>query len=133
VKRVDEVQTDLVSYLKTLTAVTAIVSADEIREESWKGTEFAYPNIRVGMRSLLPDDACQKSEFTVSLLCYTENDSSRICNQIAGLLAGYFINVSRTISGTQYVGMKSSNVIPAIPAERNTWRAEVTIVGQVAG
>jgi len=54
--RNDEIQTAIVAYLKTKTAITSLLITEdnptglvEIREDQWQGTEFDYPNIRVRM------------------------------------------------------------------------------------
>jgi len=49
-----DIQAAIVAKLKASTQVTAKVSALEIREDQWQGTEFVYPNIRVRMISNRP-------------------------------------------------------------------------------
>lgn len=136
--RNDEIQTTLVAYLKTLSAVTTLlttidntIGANEIREDQWQGTEFDYPNVRVRMISNIPygdSDQCDASTFTVSIMSFSQEASSQEADKIAGIISTSLHAKSFT-QGTVYVVIHTTNLIPAVRADMRTWRAECLLQG----
>jgi len=131
IPRNDQVQAGLVSYLKSKTAVTSqlinkinTTGADEIREDSWEGSEFTYPNIRVRLISNVPvDDGCLLGRVAVSFMCNSEEYSSQQADRIAGIIAD-------TLHGTSFnsnnivFSARITNVVPARKTDIRTWTSE---------
>lgn len=132
--RNDELQSALVAYLKTVTAITSLlvtedvsVGANEIREDQWQGTEFNYPNIRVRMVSNNPD--CPGSDFTVSFMVFSQDFSTWEADKIAGII-GTSLNKKSFSQGGVLIYLRTTNLIPAVRSDIHTWRAECLMQGR---
>ena len=87
----NQIQAGLISKLKNSTALTtgSAVTANEVREDQWQGTQFNYPNVRVRLLSNTPVesvDSCRRTRFTVSFLVFSEDSSSLESGEIAGII-----------------------------------------------
>lgn len=139
--RNDEIQSALVTYLKTLTAITSLlvtadntVGANEIREDQWQGTEFDYPNIRVRMISNVPlgnNYECAESTFTVSAMAFSQDYSSWEADKIAGIISTS-LNGKSFMQGSVQFYLRTTNLIPAVRSDMHTWRAECLMQGTAA-
>jgi len=130
----NEIQAAIVSKLKSLTAVTSQLNdANEIREDQWMGTEFSYPNIRVRMISNEPMqfDSCYQN-FEVTIIVFSELYSSLEADTIAGIINNELH--SKTFSENNLaISLTTRNLVPAISAGDNVWRAELIMTGLVSG
>ena len=137
--RNDEIQAALVAYLKSLTAVTSqlvtidgiAIGATEIREDQWQGTEFEYPNIRVRMISDIPygdSDQCNASSFTASVMVFSQDYSSQQADRISGIISTSLHGKS-FIQGSISMVLRTTNLIPAVRSDTNTWRSECLLQG----
>lgn len=120
------IQAAWITKLKANTAITALVPAVEIREESWKGTIFTYPNIRVKLGDLTPQNKnknCQVFNSTVSILVFVEEKSSKQADTIAGVIATAFWGETFTSNGVRFAGITLDSVAPAeVPeSDVNSW------------
>jgi hypothetical protein len=131
-----QIQAAWISKLKANTNITALVSATEIREDLWKGTDFSYPNIRVKLGNLTPQNPsanCQIFKSEVSILVFTEQKSSKQADDIAGVVATEFWGKSFTINGVRFSGIVLDALVPAIVPERdvNSWMSSVDFTALV--
>ena len=85
----DLIQAAIVARLKANTALitylTTFNAQNEIRESQWQGAEFVYPAVRVEMGTQIEegDPPCY-STIPFTVYSYSEKDSSREANQLAG-------------------------------------------------
>jgi len=131
-KRVDEIQMGLVSYLKSKTEITSLLHSDdpnEVKEYNWKGTTSNYPCLRI--RIIPPVNTvgnCNGSVFNAGIMVFSEDASSYEANYIAGIIAGIMDSRGFNSSGIAY-SISMTNVVPAIAQDERTWRSEVLING----
>ena len=137
----EEIQSALITYLKSKSAIVnalvdlngTLIGAKEIREDQWQGTEFDYPNIRVRMISNNPigdSDQCDASNFSVSIMSFSEIASSKTAEHISGIISTSLHAKSFTQNGL-FLNLRTTNLIPAVRTDRNTWRAECLMQGTV--
>lgn len=123
-----QVQEAWITKSKANTNITAQVSAAEVREDSWKGTDFAYPNIRVKMGDLTPaarNADCNTFHSMVSIQVFGEQKSSKQTDDIAGVIATEYVGTTFTINGVRVYGITLESLSPATPLENdpNSWVA----------
>jgi hypothetical protein len=136
--RNDELQAIIIGYLKTVTAVVALLVTEdnltgtsEIREDQWQGTEFYYPNIRVRMISNAPygdSNQCNSSTFSVSIMAYSEEASSQEADKIAGIISTS-LNAKSFIRSGVSMFLRTTSLIPAVRSDTHTWRSECLMQG----
>jgi hypothetical protein len=135
--RNDEVKTALIAKLLSNTTITSELVdyvgeslPDEIRENQWGGTEFAYPNIRVRMISLQPlgDKDCQHAQIAVSFIVFSESDNSLQADKIAGIINNELNGKQFNVSNIAF-SLRLTNLIPALHITEKTWRAECLMSG----
>lgn len=131
----------VISYLKTVTEVTNKLveygsTALEIRESQWQSDEFVYPNIRVRIIRNEPESGeCNRSNATVSIMVFTEAQSSATCDEISGIIATYFKSKQFSVSfegDTYHLSLGGVTLIPAVRAGVTIWRSEVIVEGYVS-
>lgn len=140
----DVIKGSLIAYLKGVTEVTDYLddlgsSVDEIREVSWKGREFVYPNIRLRIVRNIPDSGCNSAQITAAWLVFTEAQSSATADELSGIIASYFqgkqFSVTLTLNGSssEYsISLSRVTLMPAISLGELTWRSEVIIEGWIS-
>lgn len=137
----DIIQGALVAHLKTITALTTKLSdygsdSTEIRENQWKGADFLYPAIRVQIRNNNPIQGyCAASDINISIIIFTEDQSSAHCNELSGIIGAYLKDrqFGSTFQGSAYhFSMGRMNLVPAMDVGSLLWRAEVVISGSVS-
>lgn len=98
---------------------------EEIREMSWMGTDFAYPNVRFRVIDNSPIQDCDISSVLASFIVYSEGLSSLEADEIAGIIKD--ILHKRSFSSNGYAISQSyvTSLIPAIAQEEKVWRSEV--------
>ena len=130
---VNDVQFAFIQSLKSDSGITGALGNNDIREDWWQGTVFAYPNLRVDVGDLTPVPAqpCDIVNFAnVTIWVYGEQDSSYNVNYIAALIANKYHEHNFTQNSIKY----RTTVVRIIAAKRQddrTWRAGVTISGGV--
>jgi len=129
-----DIQAAIVAKLKASTQVTAKVSALEIREDQWQGTEFVYPNIRVRMISNRPYESedCTIIDFTVGIQVHTQDASTYEADTIAGIIANVLHGHPWSTSSL-LISLRTTNLVPAIRSDIRTWRSEVLMTGLASG
>lgn len=126
--RVDEVRTALISALQGNTTIMAELSnASEVREHSWKGTEFSYPNLRIKINKASPNSnpACSQ-EFDGSIYIYSEEASSMQADRIAGIIADEYHGKSLNSENIFFTRL-TCELIGAIQEGMLVWRSEVLL------
>lgn len=128
-----QIQGAWIAKLKANSAVTALVPSVEIREDLWKGSTFTYPNIRVKLGNLTPQNPssnCQVFRSEVSILVFTEQKSSKQADDIAGVIATQFWGRPFSSNGVRFVSITLDALVPAEVPERdeNSWMASVNLV-----
>ena len=132
-----DIQSAWISRLKANVAITARVPAVEVREESWKGTEFSYPNIRVKLGNLTPtakNNDCRIFQSEVSILVFVEQKSSKTADEISGIIAAEMWGKSFTLNGVRFTGVTLDSLAPAMVPERdeNSWMSSVNLTALVS-
>lgn len=124
------VATAIVSKLKADATVSGLAHAgEEIREESWMGTDYNYPCYRVHITRLAPigepgscEDTAFDCDFNVSYRAV--NPSSK--STADGIAAAATVLVGEKLNGTGFVGrsaVKMADLPGPIPEAENTWMA----------
>ena len=131
------IQQAWITKLSSNTNITARIPAVEIREDSWKGTDFTYPNIRVQLGDLVPQvpsPNCTVFQSHVSILIFSEQKSSKQADEIAGIVAQEMWGKSFTLNGVKFSGIMLKSVSPAVVPEsdENTWVSSVDFVATVS-
>lgn len=127
-----DVQEGWISRLKADRLPTDSVTAGEIREGSWKGTDFTYPNIRVKARSFIPQTQskpCQIFRSSVSIQVFSAEKSSKQANQMAGIIAERYWGRSFSSEGVRFSSISLESLSPAEVPEDNEelWVASVNL------
>lgn len=130
--RNDQIQAGWVAEIKSRTSITNLVPSVEIREDSWKGTDFSYPCIRVKMTSLrpkVPSERCILFYSDVTILVFGEQKSSLSIDQIAGTVGDEFWGANFTSNGIKFIKVSLAEIIPAhVPEDDpDAWVSEVNL------
>lgn len=99
-----------------------------VREVSFRGNLFGYPNVRVEIETQTdstPDSNCTPVSVTWSVFSFSEIHSSKQSDDIAGLVANYLQNSGFTYYGVRFVRVQILELVPAVPEDNRTWRAQV--------
>jgi hypothetical protein len=136
----DVIQAALIAKLKADTALVAFLTsfgaANEIRESQWQGRDFIYPNVRLelGTHTDEGDPPCY-STMPFTVYSYSEKDSSREANQLAG-----YVNQALEQKNFSGIGFTSGiivhdGLIAARRVSERVWQAvnlyQVNIYGGV--
>jgi hypothetical protein len=127
VLRNDQVQAAWVAYLKSKSDITGqLDDTDEIREDSWQGSQFSYPNIRVRLIENVPQEGrdCNLHNITIATMAFSEEASSQQADTIAGIIMVTLHDLQFTSNGIAF-GVRTTNLIPAVRTDERTWRSEV--------
>lgn len=134
--RNDQIQAAIISKLKgNATIVAELASNAEIKEDQYQGTEFAYPAVRVQLNSNEPlnqDANCPHTRIGLSILVFTEDDSSLKADKIAGIIHNQLHAQQYTINAIA-ISLRTTNLVPAIRSDIRTWRAEILMSGIASG
>lgn len=122
-----DVQSAWISRLKSLTSITSLLAnADEVREDSWKGDVFLYPNIRVKVIEILPNINAQCwDESSTILKIFSEEKTSREADLIAGVVAEYLHKRSFSQNSIKFWSSVVERLVGADPIGDTVWKAEV--------
>ena len=137
--RNDQIQAAWIARLKANTTITAKLvacgsTASEIREDYFQGDDFDFPNVRV--RTLpstftVPAN-CDSQTFSVSFLVFSESQSSYEADEIAGIIANEFNDITFTQNTFSFY-VRIGRLIPATRSDVRLWRSEVILEGRVSG
>lgn len=130
-----KIQAAWVSRTKSSIPITA--QTQDIREDSYKGTDFTYPNIRIKLGELVPNSPspnCQIFKSPVHFLIYDEQKSSKKADDIAEVIVNEYWGKSFTVNGVRFSGIILDSVSPADVPENdpNSWVASVNFTALVS-
>lgn len=130
----NQIQEALVTRLKDSTRPeiaaihAALASGDEVRENQFQGTEFAYPAIRVSFAYLNPTEntPCRDDIFRsyFSIVSFSESTSSLEADNIAGLVAEALDEAIIDVATFRTGNISLGSVNGAIRIGPRLWRAE---------
>jgi len=136
------IQAGIIWKLKQISAITSLVtnsqSEVEIREAYWRGTDFEYPNIRVGMQPSSPVFGdCENTKTEFSVYIFSESTSSKevsdIQNTVMNNIPTSFIYSS---NGTDYlfsgVRVQRGGLINPVQVDLRTWQSEIRYQAMVS-
>jgi hypothetical protein len=114
--------TPLVNWLEDLSA------GSEIRESQWQGVAFTYPAVRVEAGTQVPDGnlgTCHtsRSELPFTVISFSDADSSRQADILAGLVNAALFGVRLTGTGFASMIINSDGLIHAARTAERAWRA----------
>jgi len=137
----NDIQKALIAYLKSNSSIADEVthtvngkSIVDIREDQWQGRDFAYPNVRIRLISNTPlySGECNTHRFYMGIQVFTEDDSSLNADRIAGIINVALHGTSFSASGIAF-SLRTTNLVPAIRSDIQTWRSEALITGVASG
>lgn len=123
----EDIQAALLTYLKAQTSITTLLSdTHEIREDQWSARNFVYPNVRVNLinQRLEVTHDCP-STVNGSVLIYSETNSSKQADDIAGAVATSLHQKAFTRNTIRFAMMRVTDLVPAIRVDDRTWRSQV--------
>lgn len=130
----DDIQSHIITYLKSKTAITSTLdSASEIREDQYQGDTWSYPNVRVRIISNVPEqqEPCYHA-VTFGVQVFSEEQSSAEADTIAGIIANE-LHSKAWKGSTLRLSVQVTGIIPAFRADTRTWRSEVLAKAAVSG
>ena len=126
-KSSEDIQAALLTYLKAQTSITGLLSdTNEIREDQWQARNFIYPNVRIDLGIQRPElsHGCPSS-VTGSVLCFSDQNSSKQADDMAGAAAATLHQKAFTRGGIRFSMMRVTDLVPAIRVDDRTWRSQV--------
>lgn len=134
----DEViQAAIIEKLKSLAPFGAVAST-EVREFSWQGDTFTYPNVRVDLESnewvFDEQERCNLQYVTFSIYIFSEQRSSKECSQIKTIIINALVGLGFT-STTQQVKfsrLRMVDNVPAIREDERTFRSQVQFGSRIS-
>jgi hypothetical protein len=129
--RSNTIQAAFISYLKAQGTLTSVLAnANEIRENTWKGTEFVYPCIRVDLVNNRPGGGGCPQGLDVTVQVYSEKPSSLEADNIAGIIVD-ILDDKQFSHNSLNIAIDATNVKPAYAVGENLWRSDVILSGQI--
>lgn len=130
-----QIQIDLIAAIKSEATITDLLhSIAEVREANFMGADFRYPTIRARIDNhspIISADPCDHSVVSFSILCYAEDASSLVCQQVAAAVNNFFHR--KHLTGTGYVirRIRSAGLGGAGAVGRNIWMVNCAFAGSV--
>jgi hypothetical protein len=123
----NEIQADIVTKLKASALLTALVNANEVREDQWKGNSFGYPNVRVSLGQQTPVNnlSCPIVKMPFDVVCFSENASSKEADQIAYAVMKSLDKIHFTGTYVRFIYLHSVTMEAAIAEDERTWKSTV--------
>lgn len=121
------IQPEIINFLKNTGISGTIVPMTEVREDTWQGTTFSYPSVRLQLLTNQPDISCMnKHAITFIVHVFSEQASSLQADTIAGQIAANIHRVQTNFITLRFMTWVT-NVAPAIRTEVNVWRSGVEV------
>lgn len=130
----DLIQAALITRLKANAPLVARITAAEVRENQWQGTNFDYPCTRVSVTLQVPLmewEQCSFSRVSFSVFSMSELDSSKEADEIAGLANTVLHKTSFAGTGFRFLRIRSISLASAVRMSERIWRAEASFVSDV--
>jgi hypothetical protein len=126
-----DLQIAWITYLKSVPAIISPVPIIEVREDSWKGDVFTYPNIRIQVVNVVPDinPQCNRGVGITVIKVFSEQKSSNEGSAVAGAIANLLHGKNFTSSGVKFSGVIVEWVTGPMPTDETmlTWKSEIRI------
>lgn len=128
------IQAAIVAKLKANTTLTDWLtnrsSSNEVREANYQGASFSYPAVRVEAGTQQPgpvNSVCYLTtgEIPFSVYCYSESDSSKQADVLAGLVNAALVGQRIQGSGFSSLIIQSDGLTHATRTAERVWRAVV--------
>ena len=127
----NDAQAALVAWIKANATIMALLDDPlEVREESWQGEKFSYPNIRVMCEITPADGGCGPDTCFSIIYCHSEQKSSKQSQNIAGTIATELHESNFTKEGIRFSAVVVQRTPRAIQ-EIGIWQAEVQSTSRV--
>lgn len=114
-----------IANLKTQSTLTALVGS-EIREVDYQATDWTYPAVRVDLRFIPSVNGCGLDDAYVTIICYTDEKSSKESEHIASLIEDLYHKRPFSQNGFMFPVVVVQEVSPAIRSIFS-WETTVTI------
>lgn len=126
----DLIQAAILAKAQTLSTLIALLpdGLQGIRELNWKGSDFAYPCVRVSLESQIDSSETNihcPSNIDFSFYIFSETASSKQANSLAGKIVSGLRGIGFAQNNIKFVQIKILESIPAIAQDERTWRAQV--------
>lgn len=128
----EKLQADLLTKLKTLSSVTALLGdgASGIKELQWQGVTFLYPCVRFDIENtgyeFDEQEKCQLYFMEFSLFVFSQERSSKQCSQIKGLLENSLTALGWTGTNAKYSRLRMTDSVPSVREDERTWRSQIS-------
>jgi len=122
------VQADFIAALKAHATLTALLSsgASGVKEDQYQGKNIGFPAVRYNLIDQRPyneREQCTHSILGFSIRCYAEGASSKVADQVAGVVVGFLHR--RNIQGTGWYGfVRAINTNGAVHITEDLWMTE---------
>ena len=127
----NDIQSDLITKLKTITSVTALLGdgVSGIKELQWQGDSFLYPCVRLDIEDVGYEydeqERCGLDFAEFSVYVFSQERSSKQCSQIKGLLENYLTGLGFTGANGKYNRLRLMDNVPAVREDDRTWRTQI--------
>lgn len=121
-------QAALISKANSSSGIQTYLSSGTVLEYNWQGVDFALPAARLQIESqsdISELNVSCPSQVDFSWYIFSEKQSSKECNQVAGSFVSAFRGISFEKNGVKFVRVRITENIPAIREDERTWRAQV--------
>jgi hypothetical protein len=136
------IQSGLLDRIKSISAITSLVTNSngivEIREDTWQGTDFEYPNIRLEWPLVSPSiEGCNYSAYSHVWKVFSEEDSSKEALDIISVIANNFpVTFNYTTGGQNYnfhgIRISASGMDRPIRVNLRTWQTNLRYQGRIS-
>lgn len=120
-----DIREAVVAWLKAnATIVATLDDPNEIRELSWQGEDFTYPNIRVTCASV--PNQCDYSDVTATISSFSEEKSSKEVLTMQGVIAKQIHKKSVEQDAIKFDNIRVTSLPDSIQ-ENGIWKADVIL------
>lgn len=123
----DLVKAALIAKVDTTSAIQAYFPSGTVSEYNFQGTDWIYPCVRLQLDPQIDSVSGNKCPSTIEFSWYifSEKQTSKEADQIAGVFVSVFRDLSFTRNSIKFSGVQILENIPAIKQDVRTWRAQV--------
>lgn len=127
----NDAQKAVITWIKDNATIMALLKdSNEVREESWSGEKFTYPNIRVQCEITPATGGCGPDTCNTLIHCHSEEKSSKQAQNIAGTIAEELHDKTFTKEGFRFSAVVVQGT-PRATQETSIWRSDVQVTSKV--
>lgn len=119
----EHVQQSIIDKLKLDVPLVAVVGL-EIREDSWQGTEFAFPAIRIALGTMRPSSDGCRLHVPIDVQCFSEEASSLQALQLINLVADVLEGTQLHDATFRTLDIWLETVVSPVRANPRIWRGD---------